>query len=240
MNLIFIGAHPDDLEILCGGMIAASVARGHRVTMAIATNGNVGSPTHTREEIAEIRRGEAGAAAQILGAADCIWMDEDDEFLFDDRRTRLKFVDAIRQARADIIFTHNPEDYHPDHIACSKLASDSRILSAVRLIETAHPALEKVPELYFIDSIAGINFQPQYYADITAFMETKSRALLAHDSQNAWMRAIFNNDVTANMRTQSSFRGLQAGVKYAEGFSQPAYWPRTPVTLPFLAARAAI
>lgn len=221
-------------------MISASVVQGHCVTMAIATNGNVGSPTHTREEIAEIRKSEAKAAAQILGAADCIWMDEDDEFLFDDKRTRLKFVDAIRKARADIIFTHNPGDYHPDHVACSKLASDSRILSAVRLIETAHPALKKVPELYFIDSIAGLNFQPQFYADITDFMEIKGQALLAHESQNAWMRAIFNDDVTANMRTQSSFRGLQAGVKYAEGFSQPAYWPKTSGTLPFLAAKVAI
>ncbi|TXI85589.1 MAG: PIG-L family deacetylase [Cupriavidus sp.] len=234
MNILFFGAHPDDLEILCGGTIAACVAQGHRVTMAVATNGNVGSPTHDREEIASIRRREAEAAAGVLGAAELIWLDEDDEFLFDDKPTRLKFVDAIRRARAEVIVTHNPEDYHPDHNACSKLAADSRILSAVRLVETAHPSLDRVPELYYMDSAAGINFQPQFYSDITAFFEVKRKALLAHDSQNAWLRAIYGHELTDIMQTQSAFRGLQAGVKYAEAFTQPSYWPKAAEAMSFL------
>ena len=238
MNILFFGAHPDDLEILCGGTIAACVAQGHRVTMAVATNGNVGSPSHRREEIAEIRRREAETAAGTLGAADLIWMDEDDEFLFDDKPTRLKFVDAIRCARAEIIVTHNPEDYHPDHNVCSKLAADSRILSAVRLVETAHPSLDGVPELYFMDSVAGINFQPQFYSDITAFFEVKQKALLAHDSQNAWIQTIYGHDITDHMQRQSAFRGLQAGVKYAEAFAQPAYWPKAAEAVPFLRQKA--
>lgn len=238
MNILFFGAHPDDLEILCGGTIAACVEQGHRVTMAIATNGNVGSPSLSRNEIAAIRRGEAEAAAEVLGAAELMWLDEDDEFLFDDKPTRLKFVDAMRGAKADIVVTHNPEDYHPDHNACSRLAADSRILSAVRLIETSHPPLEKLPELYFMDSIAGVNFQPQFYTDITAFFEVKRRALLAHESQNAWVRAIFGHQITDNMETQSAFRGLQAGVRYAEAFVQPAYWPKTAGADPFRRIRS--
>jgi LmbE family N-acetylglucosaminyl deacetylase len=234
MNIIFIGAHPDDLEILCGGTIAACVAQGHTVWMATATNGNVGSPTLSRAAIATIRRAEAEAAAKCLGAAGLIWMDENDEFLFDDERTRLKFVDAVRQARADVIVAHNPNDYHPDHVASSKLASDARILSAVRLIETTHPPLPKSPELYHMDSIAGLRFEPQYFVDITPYFALKQQAAQCHASQNAWLKSIFNTELMDHIKVHSAFRGLQSGVPYAEAFVQPSYWPKTGAGLPFL------
>lgn len=233
MNLIFFGAHPDDLEILCGGTIARCVAQGHAVWMAVATNGNVGSPTLTNAEIAAVRQGEAEASARTLGAQ-LIWMNENDEFLFDDERTRLKFVDAVRQAKADVIITHNPNDYHPDHIACSKLASDARILSAVRLIKTAHPQVGKSPELFHMDSIAGLRFEPQFFVDISAHFEKKQEALRSHQSQNIWLKSIFNTDLTSYVQVQSAFRGLQCGVKYAEAFVQPVYWPRRAIELPFV------
>jgi LmbE family N-acetylglucosaminyl deacetylase len=235
MNIIFFGAHPDDLEILCGGTIAECVARGHNVWMATATNGNVGSPTLTNDEIGAVRHAEGDAAAKKLGAKGLIWMNENDEFLFDDERTRLKFVDAVRQAQADVIITHNPNDYHPDHVACSKLASDARILSAVRLIKTAHPHLPKNPELFHMDSIAGIRFEPQFFVDISAHFERKQEAVQCHASQNIWLKSIFNTDLGHYVQVQSAFRGLQCGVKYAEAFVQPSYWPKAPVALPFLA-----
>ncbi|MFV0416716.1 MAG: PIG-L deacetylase family protein [Chthoniobacterales bacterium] len=232
MNILFIGAHPDDLEILCGGTIARYASLGHEVWMAVATNGNVGSPTLTREEIAAVRKKEAFAASQRLGATGFLWLDEDDEFLIESREVRLKFVDAIREAKADIIVTHNPQDYHPDHIACSKLATDARILSAVRLIETAHPHLATSPELFYMDSVAGINFNPQFYVDISGEFSTKMEALKCHDSQNAWLKSIFNQELMDAARIQADFRGLQVGVSKAEAYSQPAYWPRRAVTLP--------
>jgi len=234
MNIIFFGAHPDDLEILCGGTIARYTAAGHEVWMAVATNGNAGSPTLDKVATGELRKSEALSASQRLGAAGLIWLDEDDELLFDDLPTRLKFVDAVRQAKADIIVTHNPNDYHPDHIACSKLATDARILSAVRLIETSRPALEKSPELFYMDSIAGINFTPQYYVDITETFATKMEALRYHDSQNAWLKRIFNQELLDVARVQSAFRGLQIGRPYAESFFQPSYWPRQSIALPEL------
>lgn len=236
MNILFFGAHPDDLEILCGGTIASYAAAGHEVWMAVATNGNVGSPALGKAEIAAVRKAEATAASQRLGAAGLIWMDEDDEFLFDDLRTRMKFVDAVRQAKAEIIVTHNPNDYHPDHIACSKLATDARILSGVRLIETEHAPVEKGPELYYMDSIAGINFTPQYYVDITETFEVKMAALRSHDSQNAWLKKIFNQELLDVAQVQSAFRGLQVGRPFAEAFMQPSYWPRQGVSMPALKA----
>jgi len=234
MNILFIGAHPDDIELLCGGTLAKYAAQGHSVWMAVATNGNVGSPDLTKAEIALVRRQEAAEAARRLGAAGFLWLDENDELLFDNEPTRLKFVEAMRQAKADMIVTHNPNDYHPDHIACSKLATDARILSAVRLIETENAHLATAPELYYMDSLAGINFTPQYYVDIGAFFEAKMAALQAHESQNAWLKTIFRQELLDIARIQSGFRGLQVGRTYAECFAQPSYWPRQPVTLPGL------
>lgn len=237
MNIIFIGAHPDDLEFLAGGTISRCASLGHTVWMATATNGNVGSPTLGKDEIAAVRKKEVTKAASALGAAGLIWLDEDDEFLFDDRRTRLLFVDAIRQAQADVVITHNPLDYHPDHNACSKLATDARILSAVRLIETEHRHLECVPELFYMDSIAGVNFEPEFFADITASYENKMAALACHESQNSWIKAIFDQELADMARIQSAFRGFQAGVTYAESFRQPCYWPKKAVDLPFLSGK---
>ena len=225
MNILFIGAHPDDLEFLCGGTIAKCVARRDRVTMAVATNGNVGSPTLSHEEIAVIRRKEAEAAADELGAADFVWINEPDEFLFDNERTRRTFIDVIRRARADLIVTHNPQDYHPDHINCSRLITDARIPSAVRLIETEHPPVPQSPELIYMDSVAGLNFQPQLFVDVTDFMTKKRTALARHRSQEAWLQAICKQDLVRLMERQSSFRGLQAGVEYGEGFVRPSAWP---------------
>ena len=67
MRVLAIGAHPDDLEILAGGTLALYARAGHDVTMAVATNGNVGSPTLGRHEIAEIRHAEAQRSASVFG-----------------------------------------------------------------------------------------------------------------------------------------------------------------------------
>jgi len=227
MNILFIAAHPDDIEVLAGGTIVKCVQRGDRVTIAVATNGNVGSPTHTREEIAKIREAEARAAAAILGATDFIWLNENDEFLFNDEPTRRKFIDAIRRAKADLIVTNYIDDYHPDHNACSRLATDARILAAVRLIETEHPPTSKIPDLYYMDSAAGLNFLPQEFVDVTAQMDIKRQALSKHVSQNVWAEAIFQQSLVELMERQTAFRGLQAGVAFAEGFVRPPTWPRS-------------
>ena len=110
MNIILFGAHPDDLEILCAGTIAKYVSQGHRVTMAVATNGNVGSPTLSREEIREVRMQEAKDAATILGAHDFIWLDENDEFLFDNEPAGRNDADLFRLQLLDALNFETEEE----------------------------------------------------------------------------------------------------------------------------------
>ena len=142
MRVLAVGAHPDDLEILCGGTLAKYAAQGHHVTMAVATNGEVGSPNLPKAEIAEIRRAEAQAAAAVIGA-DFIWMNHPDEFLFSDRKTRLNFLDIVRQARPEVILAHAPVDYHPDHRTAGQILWDIRVMTTVPNIETGSRAVRE-------------------------------------------------------------------------------------------------
>jgi len=98
MRVLAVGAHPDDLEMLCGGTLAKYTQQGHQVTMAVATNGEVGSMTLPKEEIAAVRKAEAEAAAAVIGA-DFVWMGYPDEFLFSREDTRLAFINLMRRAR---------------------------------------------------------------------------------------------------------------------------------------------
>ena len=84
MNILAIGAHPDDLETSCGGTLAKYAKQGHKIFTATTTNGNVGSATLPMKEIAEIRKEEARRAAAHIGA-EYICLDYDDEMFFEDR-----------------------------------------------------------------------------------------------------------------------------------------------------------
>ena len=108
MNILAIGAHPDDIETSCGGTLAKFASQGHKVFTATATNGNVGSATLPMDEIAAIRKEEARKAAACIGA-EYICLDYDDEMFFEDKNARLAFIDLVRYCKADIILTSDQE-----------------------------------------------------------------------------------------------------------------------------------
>lgn len=225
MRVLAIGAHPDDVDLLCGGTLARYAERGDSVTIAVATNGDVGSQVAgiTREEVAAIRHNEAANSAAVIGA-ELIWMGYSDEFLFDGRQARESFVDAIREARADVVFAHSETDYHPDHRVAGKLTRDSRILASVHLVESTYPSTE-IPTVFLMDTYKGRNFEPEMFVDISTVIDKKKAMLNAHTSQNQWMQHIFSTNMEDGMLVQSRFRGEQAGVAYAEGFQVLKDWP---------------
>lgn len=227
MNILAIGAHPDDIEMQCAGTLALYVQAGHKVFMAIATNGNVGSPTHTREQIGAIRKQEQLSSCALIGA-ELIWMDFDDEWLFNNRETRTRFIDAIRQADPDVMFIHGPTDYHPDHRIAGLVAEDARIPASVRLVETSLPYIKKVPHLFYMDNPTGLGFEPEAYVDISSVMALKQNMLRSHVSQDAWIRAIYGDDVSITdiMDKNAAARGSAASVDFAEGFREVKTFPR--------------
>lgn len=224
MRVLAIGAHPDDVEGLCAGTLIKCAARGDHVTIMIATNGNVGSPTLSREEIAAIRKKEAEASAALIGA-DLIWMGYDDEFLFHDRETRLAFINAIRKANPDFMIVHGANDYHPDHRISGEIAIDCRIPVTVPLIETEYPPMSKIPHVFIMDNVGGIGFEPEAYVDISDSFEMKGRMIKCHKSQNEWLQHMYSADYVEMLSTPSIIRGKAIGVKYAEAFRNLPMYP---------------
>jgi LmbE family N-acetylglucosaminyl deacetylase len=233
MRVLAVGAHPDDLEILCGGTLAKYARRGDHVTMAVATNGEVGSPTLPKEEIAKIRREEALASAKLIGA-DLVWMNYTDEFLFSNAESRLNFVNLVRKARPDLILTHAPVDYHPDHRTTGQILWDIRVMTTVPNITTAEPPCERIPEIYYFDTVAGIDFVPQFYVDISETFELKKEMLACHKSQSTWLQNQYGMDYMQFIEYISRYRGLQCGTRYAECFQVSPTWPKwsKPALLP--------
>jgi len=221
MNILAISAHPDDIEILCAGTLARYAAKGHALFLAPFTSGNMGDPKVRPAELARIRKQEAEAAAVILGAR-LLWPAITDELVFPNEKQRRVMIDLIRQADPDLIFTHSPNDYHPDHRYVSQLVFDSYFQKGLpHLPGQKEPACRfGTTQVYYMDNLGGIGFSPTEYVDITPVMETKRRMLECHQSQVKPMRELAKTDLLELIEIQARFRGFAAGCRYAEGFTR--------------------
>lgn len=219
MKVLAVSAHPDDLELLCAGTLARYAAEGHEVTMCNAALGDRGSFVHTSTEIAEIRMGEAKASAALIGATHRTLGLSDGEVNASDPRQRLLAVDLIRASQPDIIITHSPLDYMPDHVEVGRLMLDASHIATLPLLETDLAAHDRVAAVYYMDTLAGVAFQPSEYVDISDFLDKKLEMLARHSSQIDWMRSHDGIDILEQTRIHSAFRGYQSGVGAAEAFT---------------------
>ncbi len=225
MRIMAFGPHPDDVEILCAGTLAKYADQGHEVAIAVVTRGDVGSPTLSREEIAAVREQEARKASAIIGAR-FFWLGYDDEFLYDSPDVRRNFVDVLRQFRPDLVLCPDKDsDYHPDHTRTGQIVWDTHVMAAVPNIETTHPPCEKIHDIWYYDTVAGINFLPEFYVDISGQWETKLKMVACHESQNAWLVSLYGRPTKYFVETQSRFRGYQTGCDFAEAFRRPKLFP---------------
>lgn len=224
-TILAVGAHPDDLEILCAGTLAKFASRGDKIVMAIATDGSAGHMEIQPDDLAELRKAEAQQSAHLIGAR-LQWLGFRDELIFEDIDTRLVFIDLIRASRPDLILTHDPGDYHPDHRVVSRLMFDASFVAGLPNIETEHPPHPGVQPLYYFDTLSGANFMPTEFVDITATYGTKRQMLQCHASQIEWLRDHDDIDILDFMEVMARSRGLQCGVQYAEGFRSEPTWGR--------------
>ncbi len=238
MRILAIGAHPDDVEFYCGGTLARYAQAGHVVIMAYATNGDKGHFRIPPAELARTREREARAAAAVIGA-EVIWMGYPDGELFYDHPTRDRFIDMLRQARADVILTHNPDAYHPDHCAVSQLVFGASFLATVPHLKTGHPACEHVPPIYYYDvDQFQIPFMPTpLYVDIEPVIEIKEKMAAAHQSQVVWLREHDGIDVLRRVRERAIELGKECGVRYAERLVPHRPTDPTALGLPVLSSR---
>ena len=218
MNVLAIGCHPDDMEINCAGTLAKCVARGDKVTVCHVANGDKGHEIIQPPELRLMRRDEAKKAGSLAGI-EVVTCDIPDLELYESsKEQRDKVVDLIRRVQPDFIITHAPTDYMPDHTAVSKLVFDATFAASCVNYKTSVPGNAEVTPIYYMDNLAGMNFNPTEYVDITDEIELKIEMLECHVSQLKWMRDHDHIDFAEFVRTCSRFRGLQCGVGYAEGF----------------------
>jgi bacillithiol biosynthesis deacetylase BshB1 len=231
MRVLAIGAHPDDVELLCGGTLAKYAKNGHKIVIATMTNGDKGHLIIPPKRLAKIRLEEARRAASILGGQHA-WVGFSDGDVFHDRKAVMKVVEVIRKAKPDIIFTMSPEDYHGDHANTGRIVVEAVFDAGVPRIRTKSPA-HTPRKVYYCETVFGIGFEPDLWVDISNVMNTKLKALQQHKSQIEWLKEHHGIDFVDDARVCSRFRGLQVGVKYAEVFQQVRkHMQIAPVDLP--------
>jgi len=231
MNILAVGCHPDDVEVACAGTLAKYKKQGHNVTICHVANGNMGHVIIGPDELREIRIAEAQKSGEIIGA-EVLTCDVGDLLVHDSIEQRDKLVEIIRHVQPDVVITHSPDDYMPDHVAVSKLVFDASFCASVPHYGTGSAA--KITPIYYMDTLAGVNFMPTEYVDITDEIDAKLEMLECHVSQMKWMRDHDGIDFAEFVKTCARFRGLQCQTKYAEAFTACYAWPKitTKRTLP--------
>lgn len=224
-TILAIGAHPDDVEIMCAGTLALLKKKGWNIEIATMTPGDCGSATLSREEISKVRKNEAAISARILGG-NCHCMENDDIFILYDRPTLLKAINLIRAVKPDLVITQSPVDYMVDHEITSKIIKTACFSAGIKNIKTETEPFMKIPHLYYMDSLEGIDdfgesIKPTTIIDISTTIEIKEKMLAAHESQRSWLMSHNGIDeYIISMKNFSSKRGKEINVEYAEGFRQ--------------------
>ena len=218
MNILAIGAHPDDIEIACAGTLAKCVKRGDRVVVCHASTGNLGHVIIPPDELTKIRAEEARRAGAMAGI-EVVCAGFNDLDIFDNNKeARDKMVDIIKYANPDLIITHNPDDYMPDHTAVSRLVFDASFTATLPNYKSKIAEPAKLVPIYYMDTLAGVNFNPTEYVDISDVIDLKMQMLKCHESQLVWMLEHDGIDFADMVKTCSRYRGYQCGADYAEGF----------------------
>ena len=220
MRVLAVGAHPDDVEIWCGGTLAIYAKEGNEVYMAYVTDGQVGSTTLPPEEIVPIRKKEAENACKIVGAK-MIWLGFRDQFFFYNEDTRLAVLNMMRQVDPDVIITHYyPDPSSPDHTNVGESVNDAAVMITVPNIKTEAPVGRKIAPVYLMEPPPGVEFMPDEFVDISGVIDIKKELVSCHKSQSTWLRSQYGISYIEFVETIAKFRGLQCGVKYAEGFKR--------------------
>jgi len=175
VDVLFCGAHPDDLELTSGGTVAKMTASGLRVGVLELTRGEMGT-----RGTPVIRRREAQSAAKVLKVAFRTQLDFGDGGLRTGREEELELVDFIRRARPKLVFAPPPEERHPDHVRASNLVTDASYYAGLRMVQTKHAAHRPQTVVYYMQWYI---LTPTFIVDVTDFWKTKMKAIAAFKSQ---------------------------------------------------------
>jgi bacillithiol biosynthesis deacetylase BshB1 len=222
LDILAFGAHPDDVELGCGGTIAKEVAQGKKVGIVDLTRGELGT-----RGTAETRDEEAFHAAKILGVSLRTNMGFSDGFFVNDKTHQLAIIKIIRKYRPEVILCNAIDDRHIDHGKGSQLVSDACFLSGLLKIETKEEGVLQKPwrpkQVYHY--IQWKNLEPNFTVDISGFIDKKMEAVLAYKTQFYDAKSkepqtpISSKNFTDSIIYRARDLGRLVGVEHTEGFT---------------------
>jgi len=222
LDILAFGAHPDDVELGCGGTLAKEIALGKKVGIVDLTRGELG----TRGS-AEIRDQEAAAAAAILGVSVRENLNMRDGFFVNDEEHQLAVIRMLRKYRPEIVLCNAIDDRHIDHARGSKLVSDACFLSGLKKIETEYNAEKQEqfrPKVVY-HYIQWKNIKPDFVVDVSGYNDKKVQAILAYRSQfydpnsSEPETPIATKNFLESLNYRSQDLGRLIGTDFAEGFT---------------------
>ncbi|MCB9091217.1 MAG: PIG-L family deacetylase [Halobacteriovoraceae bacterium] len=211
MKVLAIGAHPDDIEIGCGGTLLKLVETGADVEIVIATNGESGDNKISKQELASLRQAEAGEAATIMGVRQVHFLDLEDGLSGYERSDKIKLINLIRKIKPQIVFVHSREDIFPDHKVVHEMTMSALKAAAGPWYQECIGDPHDVENIYGYEVWNPIN-NPQCFEDISKFYEKKIVALSKHQSQ------VTSINYCEAVKGLASYRGVMSFGKYAEAF----------------------
>ena len=180
LDILAIGAHPDDVELGCGATIAKEIMNGKRVGILDLTRGELGT-----RGTAEIRDKESAKAAKILGVTMRHNLEFADGFFVNNPASQLEIIKILRKYQPEIVLCNAVQDRHIDHGKGSQLASDACFLSGLRKIETIlegnHQKVWRPKHVYHY--IQWNDITPDFVVDVSGFLDKKVEAVRAYGSQ---------------------------------------------------------
>ena len=222
VDILAIGAHPDDVELGCGGTVAKLISEGKTVAIVDLTQGELGTrgTNFTRAE-------EAANSAKILGISSRENLKMKDGFLTNSEEHQMQIVKIIRKYQPEIVLANAIDDRPPDHAKAAKLVSDACFLSGLVKIETVSEGENQKPwrPKQIFHYIQWKNIAPDFVIDISNFMEKKIEACLAFKTQfydpnsTEPMTPISTKDFLESLTYRAQDLGRLSGVEFAEGFT---------------------
>ncbi len=183
-RVMVLGAHPDDCDFRAGGCAKLWHNRGCAVLFVSVTNGDAGHHRQGGGPLAQRRRAEAEAAGRVLGIK-YLTLDIHDGELVPSLEYRLKIIETIREFNPELLITHRPWDYHPDHRYCAQLVQDAAFMVTVPNVCACTPAMDRNPVIMYLEDgfQKPMPFQADVVIDIDPVIDPKCAMLHEHASQ---------------------------------------------------------
>ena len=220
MNVVCVFAHQDD-EMRCLGTLLRLAGSGASVSFLCVTNGNKGlsfDAAASAERAAEVREAEMRSVAAAFGARyRCLGYD--DGALFDCLDLRNKLIVALRQLKAELIFTHWTSDYNDDHVVAGKAVTDAALFTNLPSFATGTEPLTSVPRIFYVNPGEGYGFEATHFVALSGeHARRKAELIRLHDSQMAVMRQLKGHDYADEMADDDRRQGARLVTGYAESF----------------------